>query len=179
MTSSLDEEGQTKVSEYLYITGYLVAAATILCASVSSNGYAYVKLRFILFDDMISIDFASLTRSIIKYAIFLLAIYAFSFVTDFLIYQEDSSPEAALKIIASYLFQLYNLLSILNFSICLFWLRKCFSLINNDLKKQTQVVGAWSTKHSVHALFNMNVVEPFDYLRINKMDEDLVRNFFF
>lgn len=175
ITTFQDEDGQTKVSEYLNITGNLVTASTILCALISSNGYAYVKFRFILFDDMITIDFMSLVRSILKYAIILITIYAFSFVTDFLIYQQDSNT--SLRIISSYLFQFYNLLNILNFSICLFWLRKSFALINNDLEKQSKIVGAWSTKHNVHKLFNMNIVEPFEILRINKFDENIVSLF--
>lgn len=170
------------VSGYLNETGNAVAALIIISAVISSSGYASVKMRFTQFDEMITIDYKTLIRSILKYAAFFFTVYIFSFITDFLVFYNDRNVVAGLKMLSSYIFQSYNILSILHFSVCLFWLRKSFALINADLEKQAKLLGAWSKKQGAHKLFHQSIVHPdysFDFLKIRAHDDGTrVKHFF-
>lgn len=168
------EKGKTLVTNYLTITGNMVAVIIIFCAAISSSKYASIKERFTLYDSMIYIDYKALSHSISKYAAVFLTIFVFSFITDLMAFVKDDSSGSFLKMISSFIFQFYNLLTILHFSVCLFWLRKSFALINGDLVKHSQE-SQRSVKEDVNKIFRQNVIHPDaqkDFLRIQIVEKE-------
>jgi len=97
-------------------------------------------------------------------------LYIFAFITDFLVYEKNPTDAAGVRLISIYIFQFYNFLSVVHFSVCLFWLRKCFTLINNDFESHIRTATkAWKEKSKMdpRKVF-MNYIEEssIDLIRV-------------